>query len=91
MLDKNVTVSRLARAENELFYFINPLFFSENNILRLDAYAVWRNVDSLSNEWDRIERKAPAMIKLLDELVRTRKIYLKEIKKRERRSNPFAT
>ena len=91
LLDKNVTVSRLASAENELFYIINPLFFSENNYLRLDAYAVWRNVDSLSNEWDRIERKAPAMIKLLDELVRTRKIYLKEIKKRERRSNPFAT
>lgn len=91
LLDKNVTVSRLARAENERFYFINPLFFSENNTLRLDAYAVWRNVDSLSNEWGRIERKAPAMIKLLDELVRTRKIYLKEIKKRERRSNPFAT
>lgn len=91
LLDKNVTVSRLKRAGNELFYIINPLFFSENNYLRLDAYAVWRNVDSLSNEWDRIQRKAPVMMKLLDELVRTRKVYLKEIKKRERRTNHFAT
>jgi len=81
LLDKNVTISRTVHSnKEELIYFLNPLFITENDFLRLDAYDIWRNF--LEDEWAAIEEKVPSMIQLLDELVRTRKIYLKEIEKK---------
>lgn len=81
LLDKNVTISRAVHSnKEELVYFLNPLFVIENNFIRLDAYNIWKN--TLKNEWAAIEENAPSMIQLLNELVRTRKIYLKEIEKK---------
>lgn len=81
LLDKNVTISRTVHSnKEELIYFLNPLFITENDFLRLDAYDIWK--DTLEDEWAAIEEKVPSMIQLLDELVRTRKIYLKEIEKK---------
>lgn len=67
---------------DDVIYFINPLIITDNNFLRLDTYDVWR--ESLENTWVYVERRAPIMIKLLDELVRTRKIYLTEMKKNKK-------
>lgn len=81
LLDKNSYYRTLIQNENDEIYFMNPLFIMDNNFLRLDTYDLWKN--SLRDEWAEIRTITPIMVQLLDELVRTRKIYLKEMKKRE--------
>lgn len=82
LLDKNNLYRNFVRSAEDLIYFINPLFVTEKNLLRLDTYDVWR--DTLENhqlfkdDWKYIVESSPTMIHLLDELVRTRKIYLQE-------------
>ena len=86
LLDKNETVSRLPRSnDEETVYILNPLFITENHFLRLDAYDVWRKsrFHAMKYEWTLIEKKAPYMIQVLDELARSRRVYLNEVKKRK--------
>ena len=87
LLDKNETVSRLARLNNEeTVYILNPLFITENHFLRLDAYDVWRKskLNEVKYEWTEIEKEVPYMIQVLDELVRTRRIYLNKMKRKNK-------
>lgn len=86
LLDKNEIVSRLPRSnDEETVYILNPLFITENHFLRLEAYDVWRKsrFNAMKYEWTLIEKKSPYMIQVLDELARSRRVYLNEVKKRK--------
>ena len=86
LLDKNETVSRLPRSnDEETVYILNPLFITENHFLRLEAYDVWRKseLSAVKYEWNLIEKKALPMIQVLDELARSRRVYLNEVKKKK--------
>lgn len=76
LLDKNSYYRALIQNESDEIYFLNPLYIMDNNFLRLDTYDIWKN--TLRGEWGEIQNKAPIMMQLLGELVRTRKIYIRE-------------
>ena len=67
------------RTSDELIQIINPLVATDNNFIRLDVYNTWRT--NCKNEWNEVKAKDPDMFAILDALVKSRKIYLKEINK----------
>ena len=60
-------------------YSYNPLILMNNNFLRLDTYNTWRN--KFKKYWKEVNQRDPEMFAILDALVKSRKIYLKERKK----------
>lgn len=64
--------------KNEV-YFVNPLYVMDNNFLRLDTYYAWR--DRIQAAWGEVREAEPKMFEILDALVTSRKIYIKEMYK----------
>ena len=60
-------------------YSYNPLILMNNNFLRLDTYNDWKN--KFKKYWKEVTQRDPVMFQILDALVKSRKIYLKEINK----------
>ena len=63
----------------ENIYSYNPLILMNNNFLRLDTYNNWRN--KFKKYWKEVNQRDSEMFAILDALVKSRKIYLKERKK----------
>lgn len=63
---------------DEPIRIINPLVATDNNFLRIDTYNAWRT--KCRNEWREVFQRNPEMFAILDALVKSRKIYLKERK-----------
>ena len=63
----------------EKVYFYHPLIMMDNNFISIDTYNYWRKI--YKEQWDEVTKKDPGMFAILDALVKSRKIYLKEINK----------
>ena len=63
----------------EKVYFYHPLIMMDNNFISIDTYNYWRKI--YKEQWDEVTKKDPDMFAILDALVKSRKIYLKEINK----------
>ncbi len=70
-------VEIIARESADKVLFLHPLIAMDNNFIRIDEYNIWKG--TLAKQWSDVRTNNPDMFAILDALVKSRKIYLKEI------------